>query len=160
VQQAALNKAKEEMEKQNAEVAKVDAEGKANFDTRLIEAKAQETIIKSQADLYKKTRESEGDLLVKTAEAQVTRLKATAMEIAGGDLYVLQELAEMPTKITGGILTEFNPLDIKEWMDFISPGVYDNENEIPSVNIPDISTVPEQDVSPPPVESLPSQVAP
>jgi hypothetical protein len=121
VQQASLNVAKEEMERQSALVTKVDAEGKANVEVKGTEGASEVIKIDSEADLYDKSKRAEGDLLVVTEKAAITEKKSKTFDLPGGDLYVARELKALPTKITGGILTDFNPLEITAWLGLISP---------------------------------------
>jgi hypothetical protein len=121
VQQASLNVAKEEMERQTALVTKVDAEGKANVEVKKAEGKAEVTKIDSEADLYDKSKRAEGDLLVASSKAAVTEMKSNVFDMPGGNLYVARELKDLPAKVDGGILTDFNPLKVSAWLDLVSP---------------------------------------
>jgi hypothetical protein len=116
VQEAALNSAMEKFSENKAKVEKVQAEGSAAIVNKEIWGKAEAIRIKSEGELFERTKDSEGRLLEENAVAQATNLKSKALEDLGSNLYVAQKLAKMPMTIKGGIISGINPLDPSAWM--------------------------------------------
>jgi regulator of protease activity HflC (stomatin/prohibitin superfamily) len=97
---------------------KIVAEGAASVQVELARGEAEVKKLEAQADLYRRTKAAEGDLLVKLAEAQGTELENQALRGVGSENMVGLRLAEalkgtrvivLPTDGEGGM----NPLDLK-----------------------------------------------
>lgn len=115
-QEKMLNQAKDKYEENAAKVAKVEGEGNAAIKNKEIWGNNEMLARKSGADRYKRTVESNGDLLVKNAEASVKDMKAKALEEQGASLYVTEQMSNLPMVIKGGILSGMNPLNLDDWM--------------------------------------------
>jgi hypothetical protein len=116
VQEAALNSAMEKFSENKAKVEKVEAEGNAAVNNKLIWGQNEAKKIRSEGEQYERIRNSEGMLLEESAKAQATSLKSKALEELGSNLFVAQKLAKMPLTIKGGIISGINPLDPSAWM--------------------------------------------
>ena len=97
---------------------KIVAEGQAGMQVELSRGEAEVKKLAAQADLYKRTKAAEGDLLVQLAEAQGTELMNQALRSAGAENMVGLRMAEalrgtqvivLPTDGDTGM----NPLDLK-----------------------------------------------
>lgn len=93
------------------------AEGAARVATELARGEAEVKKIKSQADLYKRTKEAEGNLKVELARAQGTELENKALRVVGSENAVGLKMAQtlqgvelliLPSDGEGGT----NPLDL------------------------------------------------
>lgn len=122
VQQRQLRQAQEILESTKAEVTKIQAEGQAGYEVRIAESEAEEQKIAAKADLYERTQQSNGDLEVERARTQSAKMKTDALETSGGDLYVAWELSDLPKKVKGGILMDFNPINVSAWLELIAAG--------------------------------------
>ena len=97
---------------------KIVAEGAAAVLVELSRGEGEVKKLEAQADLYRRTKAAEGDLLVKLAEAQGIELENQALRAAGAENLVGLKMAEalrntqlimLPTDGEGGM----NPLDLK-----------------------------------------------
>jgi regulator of protease activity HflC (stomatin/prohibitin superfamily) len=97
---------------------KIVAEGAAAVQVELARGSAEVKKLEAQADLYRRTKAADGDLLVKLAEAQGTELENQALRGVGSENIVGLRMAEalrgtrvivLPTDGEGGM----NPLDLK-----------------------------------------------
>jgi regulator of protease activity HflC (stomatin/prohibitin superfamily) len=97
---------------------KIVAEGQAAVQVELSRGEAEVKKLDSQADLYRRQKAAEGDLLVRLAEAQGTELENQALRSAGAENFVGVRMAEalkgtqvivLPTDGETGM----NPLDLK-----------------------------------------------
>ena len=89
---------------------KVEGDNKAN-------------VLKSEANLYEKSKIAEADLLVAQASAEVERRKALLLsESAGADIFVAKELAPLLASLKGGVVSEMDPYDLEEWMKRLGVG--------------------------------------
>jgi regulator of protease activity HflC (stomatin/prohibitin superfamily) len=102
----------------NAAKQKIVAEGAASVQVELTRGAAEVKKLDAQADLYRRTKAADGDLLVKLAEAQGTELENKALRGVGSENMVGLRMAEalrgtrvivLPTDGEGGM----NPLDLK-----------------------------------------------
>ncbi|MGZ6142291.1 MAG: SPFH domain-containing protein [Myxococcales bacterium] len=102
----------------NAAKNKIIAEGAAAVQVELTRGEAEVKKLEAQADLYRRTKAADGDLLVKLAEAQGTELENQALRGVGSENMVGLRMAEalrgtrvivLPTDGEGGM----NPLDLK-----------------------------------------------
>ncbi len=100
---------------------KVIAEGAASVLVELSRGEAEVKKLDAEADLYRRKRAAEGDLLVKLAEAQGTELENQALRGVGSENMVGLRMAEalrntqvivLPTDGEGGT----NPLDLKSML--------------------------------------------
>ena len=97
---------------------KIVAEGAAAVQVELSRGEAEEKKLLASADLYRRTKAAEGDLLVRLAEAQGTELENQALRAAGAENLVGLRMAEalrgtqvivLPTDGETGM----NPLDLR-----------------------------------------------
>jgi regulator of protease activity HflC (stomatin/prohibitin superfamily) len=97
---------------------KIVAEGAAAVQVELARGEAEVKKLEAQADLYRRTKAAEGDLLVKLAEAQGTELENQALRGVGSENMVGLRMAEalkgtrvivLPSDGEGGM----NPLDLR-----------------------------------------------
>ena len=102
----------------NAAKNKIVAEGAASVQVELARGEAEVKKLEAQADLYRRTKAADGDLLVKLAEAQGTELENQALRGVGSENMVGLRMAEalrgtrlivLPTDGEGAM----NPLDLK-----------------------------------------------
>jgi regulator of protease activity HflC (stomatin/prohibitin superfamily) len=102
----------------NAAKNKIVAQGAAAVQVELSRGEAEVKKLQAQADLYRRTKAADGDLLVKLAEAQGTELENQALRGVGSENMVGLRMAEalkgtrvivLPTDGEGGM----NPLDLK-----------------------------------------------
>src|SRR3954453_9770622 len=113
---------KNEAEAKSASAAaaknKIAAEGAAGVQVELTRGEAEVKKLESKADLYRRTKAADGDLLVKLAEAKGTELENQALRGVGSENMVGLRMAEalkgtrlivLPTDGEGGM----NPLDLK-----------------------------------------------
>ncbi len=100
---------------------KIVAEGAAAVQIELARGEAEVKKLEADADLYRRKRAAEGDLLVKLAEAQGTELENQALRGVGSENMVGLRMAEalrntqvivLPTDGDGGT----NPLDLKSML--------------------------------------------
>ena len=97
---------------------KIIAEGAAAVQVELTRGEAEVKKLEAEADLYRRKRAADGDLLVKLAEAQGTEMENQALRGLGSENMVGLRMAEalkgtkvivLPTDGEGGM----NPLDLK-----------------------------------------------
>ena len=102
----------------NAAKNKIVAEGAASFQVELARGEAEVKKLEAQADLYRRNKAAEGDLLVKLAEAQGTELENKALRGVGSENMVGLRMADalrgtrvivLSTDGEGGM----NPLDLR-----------------------------------------------
>ena len=102
----------------NAAKNKIVAEGAASVQVELARGEAEVKKLEAQADLYRRQKAADGDLLVKLAEAQGTELENQALRGVGSENMVGLRMAEalrgtrvivLPTDGEGGM----NPLDLR-----------------------------------------------
>jgi regulator of protease activity HflC (stomatin/prohibitin superfamily) len=88
-------------------------EGLNSINVRTAEFQAQITALNAQKDFYERSRHAEGDLLVKSAEAQGTEAVNRAMEGAGSDkLLKLRKGLALLNGIKGPIYISEDPTDL------------------------------------------------
>ena len=88
-------------------------QGQNSINVRTAEFQAQITEINAQRDLYERSKHAEGDLLVKSAEAQGTEAVNRAMEGAGSDkLLRLRKGLALLNAINGPIYISEDPTDL------------------------------------------------
>ncbi len=102
----------------NAAKNKIVAEGAASVQVELARGEAEVKKLEAEADLYRRRKAADGDLLVKLAEAQGTELENQALRGVGSENMVGLRMAEalrgtrvivLPTDGEGAM----NPLDLK-----------------------------------------------
>lgn len=100
-----------------AEKNKIIAEGQARVQVELSRGDAEVAKLRSEAELYRRTKAAEGDLVVKLARAKGTELENAALRGAGSENMVGLKMADVlggtqviivPTDGEGGV----NPLDL------------------------------------------------
>jgi regulator of protease activity HflC (stomatin/prohibitin superfamily) len=102
-----------------AEKNRIIAEGQATVQVELARGDAEVAKLRSEAELYRRTKAAEGDLVVKLAKAKGTELENAALRGAGSENMVGLKMADVlqgtqvivvPTDGEGGV----NPLDLNE----------------------------------------------
>ena len=102
----------------NAGKNKIVAEGAAAVQVELARGEAEVKKLDAQAELYRRQKAADGDLLIRLAEAQGTELENQALRAAGAENLVGLRMAEalkgtqlivLPSDGEGGV----NPLDLK-----------------------------------------------
>src|SRR3954469_24298579 len=102
----------------NAAKNKIVAEGAASVQVELARGEAEVKKLEAEANLYRRKKAADGDLLVKLAEAQGTELENQALRGVGSENMVGLRMAEalrgtrvivLPTDGEGGM----NPLDLR-----------------------------------------------
>lgn len=113
------NHAEQAAAKAEAHKREIVSAGQATVRVELEKGKREVAQILSDAELYRRQKDAEGDLLVKTAQAQGTELENRALEGAGAQSLVGQKLADVlkgikviiiPSTGQGGT----NPLNIAD----------------------------------------------
>jgi len=114
------NKSMGEAAKEDAARRKIESEGQAAADIEKKRGEAEVTKIRAEASLYRKKKESEGDMLVKVAEAKGTQLVNQAYASSGSDNLVALEMAKVLDGISLIVLSDtkngLNPLDVEQMM--------------------------------------------
>ncbi|MCO6430515.1 MAG: hypothetical protein J5J00_06610 [Deltaproteobacteria bacterium] len=115
-QEERLNTAKKFLAEAKADLEKVSAEWDAKIVTLRTQGENEVRVVRSQADLYETEKKAEGDLMVAKARAEVDRLKAGALASSvGADIFVGKSLAPLLASLKGGLVTELDPYNLKEW---------------------------------------------
>jgi hypothetical protein len=122
-QEERLNAAGSRLAQAKAALEKVAAEWDAKIETLKVEGENKANVLKSEANLYEKSKIAEGDLLLAQATAEVERKKALLLsESAGSDVFVAKELAPLLASLKGGVVSEMDPYDLDEWMKRLGVG--------------------------------------
>ena len=112
------NRSLAESSKEDAAKRKIEAEGKANADVEQTRGDAEVTKIRAEADLYRRKKEAEGDMLVTVAGAKGTQLVNSAYASAGSDNLVALEMAKVLDGIEVLVVSDtkngLNPLDVEQ----------------------------------------------
>jgi hypothetical protein len=112
------NKAEADMAIANAEKDRIVAVGEAQIQVELSRGEAEKKKLEAEAELYRRKQEAAGELEVKLAEAEGTRLENEALRGAGSEALVGLKMAEvlkgtqvivLPSDGPNGT----NPLDLK-----------------------------------------------
>jgi len=112
------NEAEAKSASANAAKNKIVAEGAASVQVELARGEAEVKKLEAEADLYRRRKAADGDLLVKLAEAQGTELENQALRGVGSENMVGLRMADalrgtrlivLPTDGEGGM----NPLDLR-----------------------------------------------
>jgi len=112
------NEAEAKSASANAAKNKIVAEGAAAVQVELARGEAEVKKLEAEADLYRRKKAADGDLLVKLAEAQGTELENQALRGVGSENMVGLRMADalrgtrlivLPTDGEGGV----NPLDLR-----------------------------------------------
>jgi len=116
------NRAEARAAAQEALLAKVIEEGKANYDVAIQKGRAYVVRTNADRDLYVRKKHANGDLLVKLAEAEKTRLKNRALRVKGSENMVGLKMAEVLEGLELIVLPSdgpqgLNPLNLKSVME-------------------------------------------
>jgi regulator of protease activity HflC (stomatin/prohibitin superfamily) len=112
------NEAEAKAASANAAKNKIVAEGAASVQVELARGEAEVKKLEADADLYRRKKAADGDLLVKLAEAQGTELENQALRGVGSENMVGLRMADalrgtrviiLPSDGEGGM----NPLDLR-----------------------------------------------
>ena len=114
--------------KEDAKRRKILSEGEANVAVEKRRGDSEITKIQAEADLYARKRRSEGDLLVKLAEARGTELENTSYEGVGSENMVAEQMADVLRGMDTVVLSDtgksgsFNPLDLDAMIKMFGAG--------------------------------------
>ena len=115
-QEEKLNEQKSNLADAGAKLEKASAEADANIESLRVEGMNRSLVLRSEADLYEKSKQAEGDLAYAKAQAEVDRLKATVLQKAGvSDLYVARQMAPLVSSLKGGVINQIDPYDVEAW---------------------------------------------
>ncbi len=111
-----LREAEAKSAMEQAGVDKIIATGKANVGVELARGDAEIRKIDAEADLYRRQKAAQGQLLVELAEAQGTKLENDALQGAGSEYMVGLKMAEVFTGVKVLVVSSdkdgINPLDV------------------------------------------------
>jgi len=112
-----LREAEAKSATEQAAVDKMIATGKANVDVELERGDAEVKKLNAEADLYRRQKIAQGQLLVELAEAQGTKLENDALQGAGSEYIVGLKMAEVLSGVKVLVLSSdskdgINPLDV------------------------------------------------
>jgi len=117
------NRSAAEAAKEDAARRKVESQGEANANVERKRGEAEVIKIRAEADLYKRKKESEGDMLVQVGEAKGTQLVNTAYASSGSDNLVALEMAKVLDGISLIVVSDpkngLNPLDVDQMMKLV-----------------------------------------
>jgi regulator of protease activity HflC (stomatin/prohibitin superfamily) len=107
-----------EAQKGDAARRQIESEGKANADVEQQRGDAEVTKIRAEADLYRRKKQAEGDMLVQVASAKGQQAVNSAYASAGSDNLVALEMAKVLDGIEVLVVSDtkngFNPLDVEQ----------------------------------------------
>lgn len=115
------NQAEAQAAQAEAEMNRIVAEGAAGVDVEYARGNAEVEKLKSEADLYTRTKAAEGELIVRLARAQGTQLENNALRGLGSENMVGLKMADalkgvdvivLPSDGEGGT----NPLDLNQML--------------------------------------------
>ncbi|MDD2942553.1 MAG: SPFH domain-containing protein [bacterium] len=90
----------------DAEISKLQANGKAEAD-----------ILISEGEKEKVTKIAQGDLLVDKAEAEITSAKNNLYtELKGAEVYLAKKMAPLLTTLQGGVVADVDPYNVDAWI--------------------------------------------
>ncbi len=122
-QEQRLKEASGDLAEVKAQLEQVAASWDAKVETLRIKGESEAQIVRSQAALYENEKKAEGDLAVSRAQADVDRLKASALASSqGATVYVAREMAPLLSSLRGGIISNIDPYDIGEWANRLGAG--------------------------------------
>ena len=115
-QEEHLNEQKSKLAEASAKLEQVSAEADAGIESLKVEGQNRSLVIRSEADLYEKTKQAEGDLAYAKAQAEVDRLKTQVFQNAGvNNSYVAREAAALLTTMKGGVIDQADPYNLDAW---------------------------------------------
>lgn len=114
------NRSMGEAAKEDAARRKIEAQGEAAGAVERKRGESEVVKIRAEADLYRKKKESEGDMLVKVADAKGTQLVNQAYASSGSENLVALEMAKVLDGIGLIVISDsktgVNPLDVEQMM--------------------------------------------
>jgi hypothetical protein len=129
-QEEALNAAASRLAEARAALEKVSANWDAKIKTLQVQAENKIRVIRSEADLYQKERNAQGDLSVAEATAQVERKKAGVLaSTKGAEVFVARELAPLLASLKGGLIDQLDPYDLESWVERLGVELKDAQKE-------------------------------
>ena len=105
VQLAEKNRKESLVNEEKAKLQQIESKGNAAITIAESEMNARISKIKAEAELYSSQTRAKGDKEVNVAGAEAKRLKADALNAAGGKYVVALETAKMFDNIDGGVMT-------------------------------------------------------
>jgi regulator of protease activity HflC (stomatin/prohibitin superfamily) len=105
VQLAVKNKKESLVNEEKAKLRQIESKGNAAITIAESEVNAKISKIKAEADLYASQVRAKGDKEINVAAAEAKRLKADALNSAGGRYVVALETAKMFENIEGAVMT-------------------------------------------------------
>ena len=116
-QEQGLNTASSKLAEAKAKLEQVAAEWDAKIKTLKVEAENKASVILSEANLYESEKRAAGDLEVAKAQAQIDRLRASALaQSEAARTYVAREIAPLLASLKGGVVSDVDPYDLDAWM--------------------------------------------
>ena len=114
--ESAYNKVAGEFAEAQRDVNKVSADGDVAIKNLAKRGEGESQRIRSEGDLYRRTKFAEGDLLVAEAKAAVDTMRSEVLAHAGSDIYVALQLAELVGTLKGGVVSDIDPYDVDSWV--------------------------------------------
>jgi len=105
VQLAEKNRKESLVNEEKAKLQQIESKGNAAITIAESEMNARISKLKAEAELYSSQTRAKGDKEVNVAGAEAKRLKADALNAAGGKYVVALETAKMFDNIDGGVMT-------------------------------------------------------
>lgn len=118
-----LNSAKKELAAAEAKTEEARALWDAKIRNLGIEGQTNAEILLSEGALYKEEKVAEGDLLIKTAKADIDKKRSNLYaNIEGADVYLAREMAPILGTLGGGIVNNIDPYNLSEWITKLTGG--------------------------------------
>lgn len=116
-QEEKLNEQGSKLSEARAKLEQVSAELDAKIESLRVEGTNRALVLRSEAALYEKQKQAEGDLEYAKAQAEVDKLKAQLLtQSQNAEVYVAREMAPIVASIQGGIVQESDPYDLEAWL--------------------------------------------
>jgi hypothetical protein len=120
-QEEKLNEQKSKLAEASAKLEQVSAEWDAKIESLRVEGTTSAMVIKSEAELYERKKQAEGDLLYAKAQAEVDKLKSEVLKSdhsgSAASIFVAREMAPLVSSLKGGIIESQDPYNLDQWAD-------------------------------------------
>ena len=114
--ESAYNRVAGEFAEAQRDVNKVSADGDVSIKNLAKRGEGESQRIRSEGDLYRRTKIAEGDLLVAESKAAVDKMRSEVLAHAGSEVYVALQLAEVLGTLKGGVVADLDPYDLDGWV--------------------------------------------
>ncbi|MEY4700732.1 MAG: hypothetical protein RL326_919 [Pseudomonadota bacterium] len=114
--ESAYNRVAGDFAEAQRDVNKVEANGNVAIQNLDKQGISEAEKIRSEGDLYRRTKVADGDLLVAQARAAVDKQRNEVLSRAGSDVYVALQLAQILSTLKGGIVSNADPYDLESWV--------------------------------------------